>query len=1233
MRAALLLGVLLVGACSPPPPAARAFRIESIDQAIGGPVATGKPGDFLLENGLIRAVVEQGGASRLPLDIGGSLVDLDVVRPEAQYRGGHGLDLLGQLSPVVNLAQARALGPKSVRITSSNGVAEVTTSGEAVAIQRILDALNLLIRRDFAGDVDHAKFRLYTEYRLAPGERVVSMRTTVGFDVPFCAPQDGDGCNAECDDINYDADCSCPAIPARCGTSKAVDASAFPDRPEPVGLSDVLLGDLPRPVGTGRCLVAADCDAAKSEDCVDITTGLGGTSKVCRGPMARDPGAFFGDMLLFGGHLSPFLPGVGFDTESDIRRLFDSGVDTLSYPLAPEVVFAIGDRVSYAYGPRSGTVLVPVFGGPFSLGATGAVSCPHATPGCLAGKVMRSERFVAVGQGDVSSAFEPLAKVKGVSLGEVKGTVRASHTPKAVSDAEIYALSDPRALACDAACLKRCGALDGLTDAQLSEKSLDELIALNRCRTPSTIFLAGVAGIVSQTRTDLGTDPVKDGDFRLALPEGRYVLVAQRLLKARSSLVPVTVTAGKTTRTALELPEPGKLLWEATDEAGKGVPAKLSIGRCLPGDACGPGQPCGDGQQCVAGSCACARGSGWPLELGGPRLADGLMAFDESVSGKGALELAPGEYDFVLSHGPFVGVNRQHVTVASNQSVQVRGALPRRVFHPGWTAADFHVHAEHSIDSGLAMQKRAESFIVEDMEFLSSSDHDVLSDYEPLLEKLGWRTRLGTQVGAEVTTQELGHFIGWPLNYQRFTAEAEPKPVLSNGAPEWREKTPGQIFQAMRAAGKPGATMVVEVPHPYSYFDYYGLDAVTVEPADSILAVLGINPLIQGKNFSGDFEAMELCNGKNMDQVRRPTVDEVRFYSQGMDALLAERATGTIDDATYAAQAYELATEAARRILHRTPEEQRAALSGLDNELGCKCGSDGDCSGGNVCDQETLSCVKTRGTGAPAPGAGLCKALRGVVDDWFAMLNHGVRRTGVGGSDTHALYGFDGTGTPRTMIRTPGTSAPYVHEEEIAQGVLKGQVQVTNGPLMSLTVAGGGLGDVVKQAAGPVKLELKVEKGDWFDVDRIEVYRNGELIHWVTGCASRRPGDALDGHDHGCLSPGNQTVAFDGTFTDAPTRDAWYVVIAMGLDGRSLAGPYGSSVLPRLGTFEIAQKVYDIVPTLSTLRTPRFPSLYPAFPLAITNPVWVDLGGDGWTPPQPPPSWCVPGKDFGCAAK
>ena len=54
------------------------------------------------------------------------------------------------------------------------------------------------------------------------------------------------------------------------------------------------------------------------------------------------------------------------------------------------------------------------------------------------------------------------------------------------------------------------------------------------------------------------------------------------------------------------------------------------------------------------------------------------------------------------------------------------------------------------------------------------------------------------------------------------------------------------------------------------------------------------------------------------------------------------------------------------------------------------------------------------------------------------------------------------------------------------------------------------------------------------------------------------------------------------------------------------------------------------IPALTAFRTPRFPSIYPTFPLAISNPTWLDLDGDGWTPSLPPPSWCVEGKDIGC---
>ena len=36
------------------------------------------------------------------------------------------------------------------------------------------------------------------------------------------------------------------------------------------------------------------------------------------------------------------------------------------------------------------------------------------------------------------------------------------------------------------------------------------------------------------------------------------------------------------------------------------------------------------------------------------------------------------------------------------------------------------------------------------------------------------------------------------------------------------------------------------------------------------------------------------------------------------------------------------------------------------------------------------------------------------------------------------------------------------------------------------------------------------------------------------------------------------------------------------------------------------------------LVTVSYPKKYPVFPYAITNPVWVDVDGGGWTPPGLP---------------
>src|SRR5262249_42734149 len=150
--------------------------------------------------------------------------------------------------------------------------------------------------------------------------------------------------------------------------------------------------------------------------------------------------------------------------------------------------------------------------------------------------------------------------------------------------------------------------------------------------------------------------------------------------------------------------------------------------------------------------------------------------------------------------------------------------------------------------------------------------------------------------------------------------------------------------------------------------------------------------------------------------IRRPTAGELRFYSKGLDALLAKLSAGTIDEATFQRLRYSLATETTRRILHRTLDEQKAALAGTGANSDCRCASNGDCSAGLVCDPSTMTCVPASmvGSGSGPPDAALCRSLRGTIDDWFNMLNRGVRRTGVGGSDVHGIVGYE-AGTPRTL--------------------------------------------------------------------------------------------------------------------------------------------------------------------------------------------------------------------------
>ncbi|MEZ4474685.1 MAG: CehA/McbA family metallohydrolase [bacterium] len=84
--------------------AARVAVVAGEADLIGGPAATGRLGDYLIENGRVRFVVEAAERVIGPCPYGGNLIDADARRP----MGEAGQDALGEICLFVHLAQTVA---------------------------------------------------------------------------------------------------------------------------------------------------------------------------------------------------------------------------------------------------------------------------------------------------------------------------------------------------------------------------------------------------------------------------------------------------------------------------------------------------------------------------------------------------------------------------------------------------------------------------------------------------------------------------------------------------------------------------------------------------------------------------------------------------------------------------------------------------------------------------------------------------------------------------------------------------------------------------------------------------------------------------------------------------------------------------------------------------------------------------------------------------------------------
>lgn len=251
--------------------------------------------------------------------------------------------------------------------------------------------------------------------------------------------------------------------------------------------------------------------------------------------------------------------------------------------------------------------------------------------------------------------------------------------------------------------------------------------------------------------------------------------------------------------------------------------------------------------------------------------------------------------------------------------------------------------------------------------------------------------------------------------------------------------------------------------------------------------------------------------------------------------------------------------------------------------------------------------------------------------DWFNLINQNLVRIGIANSDTHDRR-FTRT-SARTLIPSSTTNPAdlTVNPEPLAAAVLAGKAIGTNAPFLLLQ-ADGQFGGQSQRAGlrleeentmpvddgGDVVLTATIVTPSWAAVDTVEFYINNQPERTTALDAAARygvcPNMQVSAGDAGWTAvdvvvnasiPGASRTEITVTLTlDDVDEDTWIVAVARGTDG-------------------VSEPLFPVLPaslsqgsnaTLADLTDGNLDEAgVPAF--AFTNPLFIDVDGDGWTAP------------------
>ena len=197
------------------------------------------------------------------------------------------------------------------------------------------------------------------------------------------------------------------------------------------------------------------------------------------------------------------------------------------------------------------------------------------------------------------------------------------------------------------------------------------------------------------------------------------------------------------------------------------------------------------------------------------------------------------------------------------------------------------------------------------------------------------------------------------------------------------------------------------------------------------------------------------------------------------------------------------------------------------------------------------------------------------VFNWLQLLNQGFRIYGVVNTDAH--YNFHGSGFLRNWIQSSTDSPGKIDPMEMVHAAEQGRLVMSNGPFLEVTAHETGKADKVvagqdlKAGSGRVTLKIRVQCPNWLDVNRLFVLVNSRP-HPVHDYSREKHPDAFR----------SGVVKFERSL-DLELKGDAHIVVVTGHVGGSLGSVPG-------------------------------PTYGKAQPAAITNPIFVDVDGNGFQP-------------------